>query len=169
MRLHSSSFFFSNQYLSIYQVTQISISISLVTQSCPTLCGPMDCSKPSFPVHSQLPELAQIMSIELVMPSNNLNFCCPLLLLPSIFPSICLFQCPGKNTGVGCHFLLQGVFLTQESNPGLLHCRQVLYQLSYNGRPSSTWTSSKSITEEGNTVSHIPGPWIRTHCNTIPR
>ena len=31
---------------------------------------------------------------------------------------------PGKNTGVGCHFLLQGIFLTQGSNPGLLHCRQ---------------------------------------------
>ena len=39
--------------------------------------------------------------------------------------------CGGKNTGVGCYFLLQGIFLTQESNPGLLHCRQILYQLSY--------------------------------------
>ena len=38
---------------------------------------------------------------------------------------------PGENTGVGCHFLLQGIFLTQESNPGLLCCRQILYQLSY--------------------------------------
>ena len=33
---------------------------------------------------------------------------------------------PGKSTRVGCHFLLQGIFLTQESNPGLLHCRQTL-------------------------------------------
>ena len=40
---------------------------------------------------------------------------------------------PGKNTRVGCHFLLQGIFLMQESNPGLLHCRQILYQLSYKG------------------------------------
>ena len=32
---------------------------------------------------------------------------------------------------MGCHFLLQGIFLTQESNPGLLHCRQMIYQLSY--------------------------------------
>ena len=38
---------------------------------------------------------------------------------------------PGKNTGVGCHFFLQGIFPTQESNPGLLNCRQILYQLSY--------------------------------------
>ena len=33
----------------------------------------------------------------------------------------------GKNTGVGCHALLQGIFLTQGLNPGLLHCRQILY------------------------------------------
>ena len=40
---------------------------------------------------------------------------------------------PGKSTGVGCHFLLQGVFPPQGSNPGLLHCRKILYQLSYQG------------------------------------
>ena len=40
---------------------------------------------------------------------------------------------PGKNIGVGCHFLLQGIFLTQELNPGLLHCRQTLYPLSHQG------------------------------------
>ena len=39
----------------------------------------------------------------------------------------------GKNTGVGCHFLLQGIFPTQGLNPGLLHCRQTLYPLSYQG------------------------------------
>ena len=41
---------------------------------------------------------------------------------------------PGKDTGVGRHFLLQGIFPTQGSNPGLLHCRQILYRLSYKGR-----------------------------------
>ena len=39
-----------------------------------------------------------------------------------------------KNTKVGSLSLLQGIFLTQESNWGLLHCRQILYQLSYQGR-----------------------------------
>ena len=38
---------------------------------------------------------------------------------------------PGKSNGVGCHFLFQGIFLTQELNLGLLHCRQTLYQLSH--------------------------------------
>ena len=42
-----------------------------------------------------------------------------------------------KNTGVGSLFLLQGNFSTQESNQGLLHCRQILYQLSYQGSPDS--------------------------------
>ena len=42
---------------------------------------------------------------------------------------------PGKNTGVGCHFLLQGIFSTQGLNPGLLHCRQILYPLSHQRSP----------------------------------
>ena len=42
---------------------------------------------------------------------------------------------PGKNTGMGCHALLQGIFPTQGSNPGLPHCRQILYHLSHQGSP----------------------------------
>ena len=42
---------------------------------------------------------------------------------------------PGQNTGVGSLSLLQGIFPTQGSNPGLLHCRQILYQLSHQGSP----------------------------------
>ena len=167
------------------------------------------------------------MSIELVMPSNHLILCRPLLLLPPIFPSIRVFSnesalcirwpkywgfshqgsphfillldlvllgggvfcfvfsssfCflsqqstlrymvtpsfpslsfltlrhvqlfvtpwtaarqaplfmgfPGKKTGVGCHSLLHGIFPTQGSNPGLPHCRQILYCLSHQGSPS---------------------------------
>ena len=38
------------------------------------------------------------------------------------------------RAGVDCHFLLQGIFPTQESNPGLPHCRQMLYRLSHQGR-----------------------------------
>ena len=43
---------------------------------------------------------------------------------------------PGKSTGVGCHFLLQRIFPTQGSNPGLPHCRQMLYHLSHQGSVS---------------------------------
>ena len=63
-------------------------SVSSFTQSCLTLCDPMDCSTPGFPVHHQLLEL----SIESVMPSNHHILYCPLLLLLSIFPNIRAFS-----------------------------------------------------------------------------
>ena len=59
-----------------------------VAQLCPTLCNPMDCSMPGFPVLHHPPELAQTQVVELVMPSNHLILCHPLLLLPSVFSSI---------------------------------------------------------------------------------
>ena len=46
----------------------------------------------------------------------------------------------GKNTGVGCHALLQGIFPSQGSNPGSLHCRLIPYRLSHQGRPSPSQT-----------------------------
>ena len=69
-----------------------SVQFSSVAQSCPTLCDPMNRSTPGLLVHHQLPESTKPMSIELVMPSNHLILCCPLLLLPSIFPSIRIFS-----------------------------------------------------------------------------
>ena len=50
---------------------------------------------------------------------------------------LCPWDSPGKNTGVGCHSLLQGIFLTQGWNPGFLHCRQILYCLSHQGSPKN--------------------------------
>ena len=67
-------------------------SESEVSQSCPTLCDPMDCATHQAPL--------------------SMGF-------------------SRKNTGVGCHFLLQGIFPTQGLNPGLPYCRQKLYHLSY--------------------------------------
>ena len=71
-------------------------SESEVTQSCLTLCDPMNCSLPGS--------------------SHPWDF-------------------PGNSTGVGCHFLFQGIFLTQGLNRGLPHCSHILYQLNYQGRP----------------------------------
>ena len=66
---------------------------SSVTQLCATLCDPMHCSMPGFPVHHQFPEINQThVSIESVIPSNHLILCQPLLFLPSIFPSIRVFS-----------------------------------------------------------------------------
>ena len=64
-----------------------------IAWSCLTLCDPIDCSMPGFPVHHQLPgSLLKLMSIMSVMPSNHLILCCPLLLPPSIIPSIRVFS-----------------------------------------------------------------------------
>ena len=73
-----------------YSPGHIAVVVPLL--SCIQLCDPMDCSAPGFPVLHHLPEFAQIMSIELVMSSKHLVLCHPLLLLPSIFPSIRVFS-----------------------------------------------------------------------------
>ena len=59
---------------------------------CVQLCDPLDCSTPCFPVLHCLHEFAKLTSIESVMPSNHLILCQPLVLLPSIFPSIRAFS-----------------------------------------------------------------------------
>ena len=76
-------------YPSSHLYILLTIQISSVTQSCPTLCDPMNCSTLGLLVHHQLRD--KLMSIESVMPSNHLILCHPLLLLPSIFPSIRVF------------------------------------------------------------------------------
>ena len=61
----------------------------------------------------------------------------PTLQLHGLQPSrlLCPWESPDKNTGVGCHALLQGIFPTQGLNPGLPHCRQICYHLSHQGSP----------------------------------
>ena len=66
-----------------------SVQFISITQSCLTLCDPMNCSTPDLPVHHKLPDFAQ--THELMMPSSHLILCRPLLLLPPIPPSIRVF------------------------------------------------------------------------------
>ena len=49
---------------------------------------------------------------------------------------LCPWDSLGNSSGVGCHALFQGILPTQELNQGLLHCRWILYQLSYQGTPN---------------------------------
>ena len=65
---------------------------SSATQSCPALCDPMDCHTPGFPVHHHFPEFAQIYVYWVSDAIQPLILCHPLLLLPSIFPSIRVFS-----------------------------------------------------------------------------
>ena len=62
------------------------------------------------------------------------NFCNP---VDSAQRLLCPWDSPGKNTGVGSHFLLRRIFPTQGLNPGLLHCRCILSHLNYQGSPVS--------------------------------
>ena len=55
---------------------------------------------------------------------------------------------PGQNTGVGSLYILQGLFPTQGLNPGLSHCRQILYQLGHKGKPKNTRVGSLSLLQQ---------------------
>ena len=59
-----------------------------------------------------------------------------------------LWDSPGKNSGVGCHALLQGIFPTQGLNPCLPHCRRILYCLSYQGSPWLSLLHHKNLSSQ---------------------
>ena len=61
---------------------------------------------------------------------------------------LCPWNSPGKNNGVGSHFLFQGIFPTQGLNLGLLHCRRILYHLSHQGSPNDKAHSGGSDIKE---------------------
>ena len=75
-----------------HRETKNMYQLSSVAQLCLTLCDPMNRSTPGLPVHHQLPEFTQLMSIESMIPSSHLILCRPLLLLPLIPPSIRVFS-----------------------------------------------------------------------------
>ena len=88
----------------------------------------------SSPGMSLFIHLAPSMGAVCFITQSHLTLLQPSGLQPARLP--CPWDFPGKNTGVGCHFLLQGIFLTQGWNPHLLcllHCRRILYPLSHQG------------------------------------
>ena len=82
------------------------VQFSSVTQLCLTLCDPMDCSTPGLPIHDQLLEFTQLMSIELVTPSSHIILCCPLSSCLQSFPASgsfpmgWLFLSDGQSIGI---------------------------------------------------------------------
>ena len=67
---------------------------------------------------------------------------------------------PGQNTGVGSLSLLQGIFPTQELNLGPLHCRRILYQLSYQGSPWLLGGGLKEWDEGGEILNNVITDWV---------
>ena len=126
-----------------------------VTQSCPTLCDPMDCPWNSLGQNTRESGLSLLQGIFPTQGSNpGLLHCrwfswiiyqlshqespievaqsCPTLQSHGLYSP---WNSPDQNIGVGSLSLLQGIFPTQGLNPGLQLCRQILYQLSYKGSP----------------------------------
>ena len=66
---------------------------------------------------------------------------------------------PGQNTGVGSISLLQWIFPTQESNQGLLHCRRILYHLSYQGTPLAVFEKWEEEVKSLSRVRLFATPW----------
>ena len=98
-------------------------------QSCLTLCNPMDYTAHGILQARILEWVAFLFSRDI--PNPGIKPRSPALQADSLPAEP---QGKPKNTGVGSLSLLQGIFPTQESKRGLLHCRQILYQLSYQGR-----------------------------------
>ena len=74
---------------------------------------------------------------------------------------------PGQNTGLSCHFLLQGIFPTQGSHPGLPHCRWILYQLSHKGSPRILeWVAYPSPADLPNPGIELGSPAL--HVDSLP-
>ena len=130
--------YYSNKFGFINYFDNYVTLCAVLSRSVVSLCDHIDCSPPGSPAHED-------------SPGKNTGVGCHAL-LQGIFPTQDRTRSPAlqadslsseppgkpKNTGVGNLSLLQGNFLTQEANRGLLHCRRIPYQLSYQGSPCYT-------------------------------
>ena len=123
--------------LQMYKLGLEKAVLCLVTQSCLTVCNPVDCNPPGYSVHQ---------------------------------------DSPGKNTGLGCYALLQGIFPTQGSHPGLLHCTAFSLLSESPVKPKSTGGGSLSLPSLGDSwaknqtrVSCIAGWFLQTELPGKPR
>ena len=132
---HFTVFCFSD--LSLFMDFHMSVKVK-VTQSCPTLCDPMEFSRNTL---GQNTGVGWPFPSPGDLPNPGFEPRSPALQVDS---SLAEPQGTPKQTGVGSLTLLQWIFLTQEWNWGLLHCRQILYQLNYEGSPSYGWYCCKS-------------------------
>ena len=95
----------------------------------------------------------------------TVEFCCAQSVVSDSLESYGLpspWDFPGKNTGVGCHCLLQGIFLTQGSNQRLLHCRQILYHWA-------TWGATRQCNSaiKKNKIMPSAATWMQLEIITL--
>ena len=122
----------------LYLDMSFSSILVLVAQSCPTLCDPMNYSPLGSSVHGILQaRVLEWVAIPFSRGSSQLRdqtqfSCTGRQILYRVSQGLIKpWNSPGKNTGMGNHSLLQGIFPTRGLNPSLLHCRQILYHLSH--------------------------------------
>ena len=116
-----------------------------VTQLCPTLCDPLDYTGNGILQARILEWVAFPFSRGSSQPRDWTQVSC---IAGGFFTSWATRE--AQDTGTGSLSLLQGIFLTQESNWDLLHCRQIIYQLSYEGtprEPMSNFPCSSMVTQ----------------------
>ena len=119
-----------------------------VSQLSPTLCNPMEST-----IHGILQARILEWGFSRYIPNPGIEPMSPTLQAYSL-PSEP--QGKPKNTGVSSLSLLQGIFLTQESNWGLLHCRWILYQRSYQGSPNTLYpTPPPSVEQKLSSWTHV--------------
>ena len=148
-----------------------SVQFSSIAQSCPNLGNPMDCSTPGFPVHHQLLGLLKLM---LVMPSNHLILCRPLLLLPLIFPSIRVFfnesvlhirwpKCWSFTFSISPYNEYSGLISLRMDWLGLLEVQGTLKSLlqHHSSKASIVWCSAFFMVQ-------LPHPYMTTRKNRSP-
>ena len=139
-----------------------------VSQSCLTLCDPMDYS----PWNSTGPEYrtGQLIHSPGDLPNPGIKPRSPALQADSLPAEP---QGKPKNTGVGSLSLLQRIVPTQELNQGLLHCRQIIYQLSYEGSPLRDYymdVNTKYSISSVQSLSHarlFVTPWTAVHQTSL--
>ena len=165
-------------------------SESEVTPSCLTRSDRMDCSLPGCSIHGSFQArvlewgaiafsdsissshyiiFIHLSSVtELALPQNNHVLCLVAQLCWTLCDPVDCSPpgCPvhgdfsGKNTGMGCHALLQRTLPIQGSNPGLPRCRQILYQQSHQGSPRTQEWVDFSFSRG----SSLPKNWARVSC-----
>ena len=104
-----------------------------------------------------LADVGNLISSSSAFSKSNLNICkftvhiCPTLWEPMKCCPLgsSVHGSPDKNTGVDCHSLLQGIFLTQGSNSGLLHCRWILYHLNHERNPKYSIINGEKVANSG--------------------
>ena len=131
-----------------------------VTQSCPNLCEPMDCRiHPRGNLQAKVLEWVASFPSPGDLPRPGIKPRSPTLQVNSLPTEP---QGKPKNTGVGSLSLLQWIFPTQELDGGLLHCRQLLYQMSYLGSQYANYLLLNILIYE-------PSPFLPTLLKIFPK